>query len=153
MFALMPWTKRRSALVPRTDLADDFESLLNRMLAIPSLTEWPMVEALEAPERWGVTTEETDKELMIRIELPGFEPPEIKVEVIGERLVVEAEHKEPEEKAKEAKERAYAHVKRTMALPPTLDLEKVEATYRNGVLEIHIPRIPAAVGRRIEVKT
>jgi len=134
-------------------MADDLGTLFNRMLDIPPLTEWPMIEALEAPERWGMTSEETDKELMIRIELPGFEPPEIKVEVIGDRLVVEAEHKEPEEKAKEAKERAYAHVKRTMTLPPTLDLEKVEVTYRNGVLEIHIPRIPAAVGRRIEVKT
>lgn len=154
MFALTPWrSRRRSALVPRTDLANDSRSIFERMLSIPPLPEWPMIEALEAPEWWGMTTEETDKEFMIRIELPGFEPPEVKVEVIGELLVVEAEHKAPEDKAKEAKERAYAHVRRSMTLPPNLDLEKVEATYRNGVLEVHIPRTPEAVGRRIEVKT
>jgi len=153
MFALMPWTRRRSALTPRTDLNDDFESLLDRMFSTPLLPEWPMLEAIEAPSRWGMTTEETDKELAIRIELPGFEPAEIKIEVIAERLSVEAEHKAPEEKGKERGERAYAHVKRTVSLPPNLDLERVEAIYRNGVLEIHIPRTPEAVGRRIEVKT
>lgn len=38
-------------------------------------------------------------------------------------------------------------------LPPEVELEKVEAVYRNGVLEVHLPRKPEAVGRRVEVKT
>jgi len=50
-------------------------------------------------------------------------------------------------------ERGYAHVKRMVTLPPELELEKVEAIYRNGVLEVHLPRKPEVVGRRIEVKT
>ena len=105
------------------------------------------------PVERGMTAEENNKEWMIRMELPGFEPAEVKVEVIGERLAVEAEHKEPEGKAKESNGRAYAHVKRTITLPPNMEMEKVEAIYRNGVLEIHVPRMPEAVGRRIEVKT
>jgi len=40
-----------------------------------------------------------------------------------------------------------------VTLPPELELEKVEAIYRNGVLEVHLPRKPEVVGRRIEVKT
>jgi HSP20 family protein len=117
------------------------------------MADWPTIEATEGPERWGMTTEEKDNELAIRIELPGFEPAEVKVEVMGDRLAVEAEHKESEEKTKEGNGRAYAHVKRTMSLPAYVDLEKVEATYRNGVLEIHLPRTPEPAGRRIEVKT
>jgi HSP20 family molecular chaperone IbpA len=44
-------------------------------------------------------------------------------------------------------------VKRIITLPAALELEKVEAVYRNGMLEVHVPREPEAVGRRIEVKT
>jgi len=145
MFALMPWT-RRSGLLPRVDIPDDFGTLVNRLFA-----PWPAFEALEA-DRWNVTTEENDKEFMIRYELPGFEPAEVKVELIGDRLTVEAEHK-TEEKTEGSNGRTFAHVKRTITVPPGVELDKMEAIYRNGVLEVHVPRAPEAVGRRIEVKS
>jgi len=96
--------------------------------------------------------EEKDKEVVVRVELPRFEPSEVKVEMLGEWLTVEAEHKEAAEK-EEKTERSYAHVKRMVTLPTGIEAEKVEATYRNGVLEVHVPRKPEAAGRRIEVKT
>jgi len=75
----------------------------------------------------------------------------------GDLLTVEAEHKVPaektEEKAREEVEREYAHVKREITLPPIVELAKAEAIYHNGVLEIHVPRKPEVVPRRIEVKT
>jgi HSP20 family protein len=49
-------------------------------------------------------------------------------------------------------ERRYARLRRTVTLPSGTDAEKVEATYRNGVLELHLPRKPEALGRRVEVK-
>jgi len=142
MFALMPWT-RRSALSPRVELPEDFGTLVNRLLNIPEfdMPEWP--------NRWGLSTEENDKEFLLRFELPGFEPPEVKVQLVGDRLMIEAEHRPPEEKT----ERSYAQVRRTITLPPGANLEKVEAIYRNGMLEVHVPRAPEALGRRIEVKT
>jgi len=148
MFALMPWT-RRSGLIPRVDIPDiseEFGTLVNRLF-----TSWPNLEALEA-ERWSVTTEENDKELMIRFELPGFEPAEVKVELIGDRLTVAAEHNKTEGKTEGSNGRTYAHVKRTITLPSDVELEKMEAIYRNGVLEVHVPRVPEPVGRRIELK-
>jgi len=88
------------------------------------------------------------------VELPGFEPTELKVELLGERLTVEAEHKaEKAEEGKERTEKVHAHVRRTVTLPPDLELAKAEAVYRNGVLEVRVPRKPEAAGRRIEVKT
>jgi len=155
MFALMPWRKRTAAALPRAEtpfrlFPEEFESLFNRFF-----TSWPVLETPEWPYRWGLTMEEKEKEVVVRVELPGFTPEEVKVELIGERLTVEAEHKEPEKKEKEAEkmEREYAHVKRELTLPPYVELEKAEALYRNGVLEVHLPRKPEAVGRRIEVKT
>jgi HSP20 family protein len=152
MFALKPWM-RETALLPRAEMPfgwmpEEFGKLFNRFF-----TTWPVMETPEWPFRWGLTAEEKEKEVVVRIELPGFEPGEVKVEVRPEELTIEAEHKEPSKKAEEKTEREYAHVKRVMTLPVGIEPEKAEALYRNGVLEVRIPRKPEAVGRRIEVKT
>jgi HSP20 family protein len=155
MFALMPWS-RRNALLPRIEssfapISEEFGSLVDRLI-----TNWPALETPEWPMRWGLTTEETDKEFVVRFELPGFEPAEVKVEMAGDRLTVEADHREPagKEPAPNHEERAErARTRRMLTLPPGIDTERAEATYRNGILEVHIPRTPEAVGRRIEVKT
>jgi len=151
MFALTPLFKRMLAPFPRTErpftlMPEEFETMFNRFF-----TNWPVMETPEWPFRWSLTMEEKEKEFLVKVELPGFKPEEVKVELVGERLTVEAEHKEPAEKGKEETE--HVHVKRTITLPPGVELEKVEVIYRNGVLEIHVPRKPEEVGRRIEVKT
>jgi HSP20 family protein len=155
MFALKP--RKRTAALPRMEMPfswmpEEFAPLFSRFFG-----SWPVMEVPEWPCTWGLTTEEKEKEIVVRVELPGFEPGELKVEFLGERLMVEAEHKEPaekpEEKPEKKTERAYAHVKREVTLPPGVEPEKAEAVYRNGVLEIHLPRKPEEMARRIEVKT
>lgn len=154
MFALKPWMSRTPQLArveqPFGWMPEEFGPLFNRLFS-----RFPVMEVPEWEYPWGMTTEEKEKEIVVRFELPGFEPAELKVELLAERLTVEAEHKEAEEKekGKEKTERAYAHVKRTLTLPPGVELEKAEAVFRNGVLEVHLPRKPEEVGRRIEVKT
>jgi len=154
MFALAPWRMRTAPLTrgepPFGWLSEEFPTLFKRLFA-----EWPALEIPEWPIGWGVTTEEKEKEVVVRMEMPGFEPSELNVEVTGNLLKVEAEHKEPAEKGEKAKEkfeRAYAHVKRVLTLPPEIEPEKVEGVLRNGVLEVHVPLKAEAVGRRIEVK-
>jgi len=151
MFGLMP----RKTMAPSR-----VERLFGWVPEFENLTRWafgePVEETPEWPYRYALTTEEKEKEVLIRAEMPGFEPAEVKVEATGGRLTIEAEHKEEVEK-KEGKEtktetKMYAHVKRIMTLPAGVEPEKTEATYRNGVLELHVPRKPGAEGRRIEVK-
>lgn len=144
MFALKPW-KRTEA--PARWLAEEMETLFNRFLPT-----WPIAETAEWPFRWALTTEEKEKEIIARVELPGFAPEEVAVELLGNRLTVEAKHGEPAEKEGTKPERAYAHAKRVMTLPPEVELEKAEATFHNGVLEVHFPRKPETIGRRLEVK-
>jgi len=148
MFGLT--TRAKKALTPKAEyplrwLPEEFSTLFNRMF-----NSWPMmIEEPEWESRWELTIEEKEKEYLVKAEMPGFEPNEVKVELLGERLTIEAEHKEPAEKEKEEKkERVYAHVKRVITLPPGIEAEKIEAVYRNGVLEVKIPRVPEAVGRK-----
>jgi len=153
MFALTPRRGIRALTrEPRFSwMNEEFPALVSRFF-----NEWPVLAMEEWPAGWGVTTEEREKEFVVRLEIPGFEPTEVNVELTGGRLTVEAEHKEPEkkgEKTEEKRERAYAHVKHVMTLPPEVEPEKAEAVLRNGVLEVHVPRKPEAVGRRVEVKS
>lgn len=153
MFALKPFTRRTSALRRRTEtpfgwMPEEFERFFR-----PFFARWPIMEVPEWEYPWGMTTEEREKEFVVRIELPGFEPEELKVEVTPERLTVEAEHKEATEKGERDGEQTYAKVRREVTLPESVETEKAEATYRAGVLEVRVPRKPEAIGRKIEVKT
>jgi len=153
MFSLMPW--RRTELIPRTErfldwMPEEFERMWNRFVNMP------LTEMTGPSYRWDMTTEERENETLVRAELPGFTPEEVRVELLGNRLTIEAEHNTapPAEGAAEARtEREHVHVRRVITVPEGIDPEKVEANYRNGVLEVHLPRVPGAVPRRIAVKT
>jgi len=124
------------------------EGFFAEMPVIP----FPMDEMIEMPTR-AITMEENEKEFVVRAELPGFTPEELTVELRGDVLVVEAEHRVPAETTAATRERAYAHLRRMITLPPEVELEKMEALYRNGVLEVRVPRTPEAESRRIPVRT
>ncbi len=121
------------------------EVLLDRFLrrwAIPE--EW----FRDTPD-WGVT--EAEKEVLYRIALPGFEVGEIELTIVGDEMTLRAEHRVPEEAPANREAPPYARVELTVRLPAGIEPERMEARFRNGLLEVHIPRVPAAVPRRIAV--
>jgi len=154
MFALTP-LMRGTALLPRTEpfrmLTEPFNRMFDRIFSEWPLITLPLEEMIETPTRF-LTMEENEKEFVVRTELPGFTPEELTVELRGDVLRVEAEHKVPAETTGKRAERAYVHVRRMITLPPEAELDKMEALYRNGLLEVHVPRKPEEVGRRIPVK-
>jgi HSP20 family protein len=155
MFGLMPRKRERAETpAPRVGnpiqlFRDEFDDLFDRFLE-----GWPLVdEGNRLAPTWGLDLEETDKEVTIRAEMPGFDAADFDIRVAGDLLTIQAEHKT--EKGKEGEKRAerYAKMSRSVTLPPGTDTEKVEATYRNGILEVKMPRKPEAAGRKIPVKT
>jgi HSP20 family protein len=129
-------------LLPR-----EFASLFD-----PAFAGWPVPFSMpwEGIGPWGFEMEEGEKEVVVRAEMPGFEASELEVTLRGNLLTLRAEHREPAEGG--AVERRQARLERTVTLPAGVEPEKVEARYRNGVLEVHVPRTPEAQPRRIEVK-
>jgi len=156
MFNLMPWRKDRTAgtMVPealpfalmRPDFAPLFDRFFGRwpLMDTPELLDYPM---------WGLKTEETDKEVIVRAEAPGFEVGDFEVELLGDVLLITAAHKPIKGKEEKGKGESYtAEMKRYVTMPPGIDAAKVEAFYRNGVLEVRLPKTAESLGRRIEVK-
>jgi HSP20 family protein len=147
-------------LTPFRRMRHELESLFE-----PFFARWPapLAEMWEFERPWGFEMEERECEVVVRAELPGFTTEEVAVRLVGNMLTIEAEHKEKEaveakkevkgEKEEPKKETRFAKVTRKVTLPAGTELEKIEAFYRNGVLEVHVPKTPEAMGRRIEVKT
>lgn len=154
MFGLIPWRKEETLPVeyPLAEVEREFRTLYNRLF-----NAWPtMLEEFKPERLWNLEVEETEKEFVVKMEVPGFELPDFHLDLRGNKLFVKAEHtvkaKEPEkEPAEKPVAREVRRYERVLTLPEGLDLEKVEATYRNGVLKIVLPRKEEALGRRIPV--
>jgi HSP20 family protein len=162
MFGLVPWkkkhTKRGRELVrhkghPLAELRDEFDALFDRFLS-----RWgePFDWDFGPSRLWGLEVEDGDQEMIVRAEAPGFEPSELDVQVSGNLLTIKAEKKE-QKKGKEGdsryEEQRYRTFHRTVTLPTGIDPNKIEARYKNGVLEVHVPKSEEAKGKRIPVKT
>jgi len=159
MFHLTPWkkndnaTEERRGAYPLARLRNEFESLFNRFFG-----NLPVAgEGWDIERGWALDVDETEKEVVVRAEAPGFEAKDFDVELSGNVLHIRAEEKHEEEKKGDKEkgsytERRYARFERLVTLPEYLDRDKVEASYRNGVLEVRVPKTAEAMGKRIEVK-
>jgi HSP20 family protein len=98
---------------------------------------------------------ETDKSIEVKMDVPGFKPEEINVEVQGNLLLISGEHKEEkEEKGKtfHRLERRAGSIRRTITLPTPVEQERVAAQCRDGVLTISLPKTEESRTKKIAVK-
>jgi len=118
----------------------------------PLAWRWPMGVDYERSFRLDVIDHE--KELVVRGELPGVEKDDIAVTVMGDRLMIEAERKFEEEEKKDAYYRhevGYGKLMRTIALPVSVDADKVHAELKDGILEVFLPKLEVAERHTIKV--
>jgi HSP20 family protein len=97
---------------------------------------------------------ETEKELVVELDVPGFEENELELEVSDSTLTIKGERtREAEEKERSfyLHERLEKHFERRFKLPPEADLEHVEAKFGTGVLEVHVPKIEPVKARKIAI--
>ena len=99
---------------------------------------------------------ETETELRVAAELPGFEEKDLKVTLEDGVLTIEAERNaevKNEDDAKEVRhvETFHGKYRRALRLPSEVDAEAVKAAYRNGILTVTLPKAPAAQVRSIPV--
>jgi len=98
---------------------------------------------------------ETDKELVVELDVPGFAEKELALEVLDHTLTITGEksaEKEEKRKSYYLHERVEKHFERRFALPPEVNTERIEAKFRTGVLEVHVPKIEPAKARTIEIE-
>ena len=106
--------------------------------------------------RPSVDVVETDDTVVVKAELPGMEPKDVDISVSGDKLTIKGERKaEKEEKGKTfyRMERCYGSFCRTVELPVSVEADKAKADYKNGVLEITLPKTEQVKAKKIPIKT
>ncbi len=98
---------------------------------------------------------ETDKEYLVRVELPGLKKEDVKVTMTDGLITIEGERKqEKEEKGEKLHrvERYYGRFTRSFTLPDDIVPETVHCECKDGVLTVHIPKTEARRPREIVVQ-
>ena len=97
---------------------------------------------------------ETENELVYAFDLPGIPEDKISVEYDDGALTVSGERERSEEVTSDRFyrfERRFGSFSRTVGLPQGVGEDGIKAEYRNGVLEIHVPKPEAPKPRRIQI--
>ena len=135
---------------------EDVSDRLNRMFARPSAPRATGKETMVVAD-WtpSVDISETEGEYQIKAEIPDVKKEDVKVTLEDGVLTIQGERKyEKEEKGKKYHriERSYGSFVRTFSLPDVIDEEKVKAEFKDGVLNLHLPKSEKAKPKAIEVK-
>ena len=115
---------------------------------------WLSREAMEVSAAAIDLYEEKD-DIVVKAELPGMEKDNIQVNLSDHTLTIKGEKKKEEEikeKNYYRSERAYGSFIRTVELPKDVHGDKVKASFKNGVLEVRLPKTEEAKTREIKVK-
>ena len=134
---------------PFNELVDDlFRGFLVRPLSYDGRGETLPRAKVDVAERNGAYT--------VTAELPGVKKEDIHVSIDGAEVTLEAEIKREKEASKEERvlhtERLYGKVSRSFTLPQEVDEAKAEAKFRDGVLELTLPKKAAAARKQISIQ-
>lgn len=98
---------------------------------------------------------ERQEHLVIRAELPGVQKDDMDLRIENGVLTLHGERKQESDRTDASThltERVYGSFTRSFSLPTTVDAAKVTATYKDGVLEVTVPKAETAKSKKVEIK-
>ena len=131
---------------PFEELFNDFgKGFFVRPFPVPAVAELQM----------KIDVKEDDKSYTVSADIPGVKKEDIKVDVEGDQVTVIAEAKQEKEEKKGEKvihsERSYGMVSRSFTLPTDVDEKGAKAEYKDGVLNLVLPKKSNGSAKRVEV--
>ncbi len=147
--ALLPVKRKEGGRGSLARLHDEMDDLFRNFF---SEGDWPV----RSGSRWpAIDIIEKDGEFMVKAEVPGCKADDIDISVHGNMLTISGEKKQE----KEEKEKGYYHVERSygsfrrdLQLATEVDADKIEATCKDGVLTITLPKSEKAKAVKVKVK-
>jgi len=153
--ALVRWSQQRDLPTFPSDVLS-MQREINRMFDSFFRTGWIEDTGL-APAAWSPATDivENDTGYVVKVELPGMSKDEVKITMQENQLSIRGEKKHEEEGKENGYhriERSYGAFQRCFALPTAVDASKIDASFKDGILTVTLPRSEAAKPKTIEVK-
>ncbi len=132
---------------------EDFSNRLGSVFGVPARRRGQE----DTPAAWSPSVDivEDDKEFLVKAELPEIKKEDVHVSVQNNVLTIQGERKtEKEEKGKRfhRRERSYGSFTRSFSLPEGTDASKVKAEFKDGLLQVHLPKTEQAKPRQVEVR-
>ena len=124
----------------RTDLIKKDESMIEKNREIPAVV--PLVDIYE-----------NDEEILLRTDMPGVEKKDVTINIDNGKLALSGIRKFESKGSAQWEEFGNVEYQRTFSVPQTIDVNKIIAELKNGVLSLHLPKSEAAKPRQIEIKT
>ena len=143
--SLVRWNPMRQMLTFENEMGRIFQDLANRTADTEAQVVW-------APR---VDVEEGQESYVVKAELPGIRLEDIKITIADNQLVIRGERRREVEKTDTTYhrvERTYGSFERAFTLTKAVDADKIQAMYRDGVLEVRVPKAEEAKAREIQIK-
>ena len=141
-------------VVDHPETAEPFGWIGERLESLPALLGRRLEELFDREPMIRLEQHTTDDETVIRAEIPGVDPDEdVEISVEGNTLTIAVKRTATEKKETDRSyhsEFRYGSFERSMALPSATDINDIEATYENGILEVRVAK-PAAAAARTNV--
>jgi HSP20 family protein len=116
----------------------------------------PLAFPAETEVKLKVDVKETDKAFTVHAEIPGVKKEDIQVDIDGNIISIRAERKQEKEEKKGEKviysERSYGMASRSLTLPSDVDSQGASASYKDGVLDLTLPKKAGAQAKRISIQ-
>jgi len=146
------WTPALSLAASRdlTETQDEVHRLFDSLFG-----RWPLRGDVVSVFTPSVDIEEVADEFVVRADLPGVQQKDVKVSLMGDTLTIRGERKQEGTQRNGGMhrvERVYGEFERSFSLGTAVRGDKVKATYRDGVLEIRVPKAEEARLKEIEVQ-
>ena len=144
--AIMRWTPARDLLSFEDELNRLFQGALGPGFARPLL-----------PAGWipAVDLHESEHEYTVQVDLPGVNPKDVKLQMRNDVLTIRGERPATREAGGNVTthrvERVTGAFERSFTLPARVDANQIKATYKDGVLEIRVPKAPEARTKEIAI--
>ncbi len=145
--ALVRWDPFKDLLTLQEEFNRFFEDQLAKRIGGEELASTSWVPPVDIYE--------DENNIVVKADLPGMDQKDIEVKVENNTLIIKGEKKFEDEEKKENYhriERFYGAFQRAFTLPDTVDVEKIKANYKNGVLEITVPKKPEKKPKQIKVE-
>ena len=151
--ALIRW-RPRGEISPFGDLLgiqDEINRLFDATVGRRPFERMGLFEGEWAP---AVDVLEDENKVVVKAELPGMNEKDIEVSILGDTLTIKGEKRKEEEKKDKQYhrvERVYGAFHRSISLPASVASDKVKASFKNGILEIEMPKKEEAKPKQIKV--
>lgn len=145
---------RWSPLVPANREVASIQDEVNRLFD-SVLTRRPWAGDLQAAFAPAVDIAETADAYVLRLDLPGVNQKDVKVSLLGDTITIRGERKRDDAQTTgnvHRTERVHGAFERSFALGSAVRGDQVKATYRDGVLEVHVPKAEEAREREIQIQ-